>query len=121
MRLRIVTPSGEVIEHDEADLEQPVELGDTSVPGVYRVQVATRESALHEAPRLAFLVAPPADESDLTPAPLPEAARSDGSGSGVNGVVERPLAPWLFLLVGLLAVAEALLRLRAGHLARRPA
>ncbi len=109
-----------MIEHAEADLEQPITVDETLVPGVYRAQVATRERSLHEEPRLAFLVAPPPEESDLTAGPIPEET-ADGDHGGASSVVERPLAPWLFLLVGRLAVLEAALRLRAGHLARRPA
>ena len=87
--------------------------------GVYRVQLATRQRALHEEPRMAFVVAPPADESDLSPGAAPELEHADAAASVAAGtVVERPLAPWLFLLVGLLAIAEAALRLRPPLRAR---
>jgi hypothetical protein len=108
-QLRITTPTGETAEFDE--LEREITIEQTAVPGVYRAEIATRDQPLHEEPRLAFVVAPPASESDLHPGEPPEALDTPrGPASGT--VVRRPLAPWLFLLVGLLAIVEATLRLR---------
>lgn len=118
LRLDVLTPEGERITHEMPS--GPIELETTGAPGVYRIEVATRERPLAEEPRLAFVVAPPAEESALAPGELPadvELAKSEPSTT----VVQRPLAPWLFLLVGLLAIVEALLRTKAGQLARRPA
>ncbi|HJL20160.1 MAG TPA: VWA domain-containing protein [Sandaracinaceae bacterium LLY-WYZ-13_1] len=118
VRLRVVPPHGEPLELGPDALEDDVTVEDTAAAGVYRVQVATREQALHPEPRMAFLVAPPAEESDLSSGDIPEGAASEGGGTESAAVVERPIAPWLFLLVGLLAVTEAALRLRATHLGR---
>ncbi len=121
VRLAILTPGGERIEHTGDALDAPIELTDTLAPGVYRVQVATREHALAEDARLAFVVAPPAEESDLTPGTVPPLEGAEAGAARQASVVQRPLAPWLFLLVGVLAVLEAALRMRAGQLARKPA
>ncbi|HEY8493556.1 MAG TPA: hypothetical protein VIN04_06650, partial [Myxococcota bacterium] len=121
VRLSVVRPDGERIEHAGDALLSPIEITDTLRPGVYRVQVATRERALREEPRLAFVVAPPAEESDLEPRPLPEADGDAGTEASRASIVERPIAPWLFLAVGLLAILEAALRPRAGATARKPA
>jgi hypothetical protein len=119
VRMRVLTPGGDALELDEDALQDDVTIEDTAAPGVYRVQVATRDRALHDEPRMAFLIAPPAEESDLRPGEVPEGTRGDGEAAAVGQVVERPIGPWLFLLVGLLAVVEAVLRLRAAHLTRR--
>jgi hypothetical protein len=118
VRLGVVAPNGERLVHDAAQLER-IEFDATAVPGVYRVEIATRTRELREEPRLAFVVAPPAEESDLTPAPIPASQNDERSGERTS-VVERPLSPWLFLIVGLLAIAEAALRMRVGQLARKP-
>lgn len=118
VRLDVVTPSGERLVHDAP--EGAIEITSTTVPGVYRVEVATRERALTDEPRLAFVVAPPGDESDLSLGELPAGAEH-ASAEPTASVIEKPLAPWLFLLVGLLALVEAALRTRAAQLARRAA
>ena len=120
VRLRVSGPAGELRDLRGDDLGESVALEDTVAAGVYRVQVATTDRPLHEEARLAFLVAAPAEESDLTPGDVPEGTDARGAQTSSTTAV-RPLAPWLFLLVGLLAVAEAALRLRASHLARASA
>lgn len=120
VRLEIVAPGGERTVLAGDALARRVELRDTALAGAYRVQVASRDRPLTEEPRLAFVVSPPAEESDLTPGPVPTGEPDAAGAAARGGVVHRPLAPWLFLLVGLLAVAEAALRLRAGQLLRRP-
>lgn len=120
-RMVVLRPDGERSEHAGEALAEPIEIADALAPGVYRVQVATRERALAEEPRLAFVIAPPAEESDLTPGALPDVEEEGAGERRQASIVERPVAPWLFLLVGVLAVAEAALRMRAGQLARRPA
>lgn len=115
VRMDVVGPDGERSVFDSA--LGSVSFTETQAPGVYRVEVATRERGLEVEPRLAFVVAPPAEESDLSPAEMP--AGSSGSATTEStSVVERPLWPWLFLLVGMLAVLEAALRMRARQLAR---
>ncbi|MEC7519744.1 MAG: VWA domain-containing protein [Myxococcota bacterium] len=120
VRMRVSGPGGELADVRGADLEDALQLEDTVRAGVYRVQVATADRPLHEEPRLAFLVAPPPEESDLSPGEVPDGVEASAAGDA-SAVVARPLAPWLFLLVGLLAVTEAALRLRASHLARASA
>jgi hypothetical protein len=115
VRMRIVGPDGQSTEHRS---EPHVEMTQTDVPGVYRVQVATRERELHEEARLAFVVAPPPEESDLTPGRAPHSTDDRGEDDRAITVVHRPIAPWFFLFVGIFAVIEAALRLRAGQLAR---
>ena len=113
--LRVVTPIGVVIDLEGDALTEEISIDDTEEPGVYRAQVATRGRALHEEPRMAFVVAPPTEESDLSPGPEPEASDGGGATSSAGGtVVERPFARWLFLLVGLLAIFEAVLRHRVS-------
>ncbi len=119
VRLEIVTPDGERVAFSGDALEERITFESTHAPGVYRVQVAARDRALSEEPRLAFVVASPAEESDLTPGRVPSDAGGEEGARADTSVVHRPLAPWLFLLVGLLAVAEAALRLRAVQVARR--
>lgn len=78
---------------------------DTTTPGVYRILGDDDEV------RYAVVVAAPPNESELTSAPLPELS-DDAHGSAGVVASRRPLAPWLFLLLGLLAIAEGALRLR---------
>ncbi|MCA9607652.1 MAG: VWA domain-containing protein [Myxococcales bacterium] len=113
-QLRLVDPSGTA--HVFDDLDEEVVFEDTALPGVYRAEIATRDRPLHAEPRLAFVVAPPADESDLTPGTPPASAGEDDAPRQ-GSVVRRSLAPWLFALAGLLALAEAALR----HRTPRPA
>lgn len=108
--LRITTPSGDTIEHDDLDGEISIE--DTDLPGVYRAEIATRDRPAREEPRLAFVVAPPATESDLHPGEPPAELGAPGTADFGGTVIRHPLAPWFFLLVGLLAIGEAGLRFR---------
>lgn len=119
VRLDVIAPDGERTVFDS--LSEPVAFDATDAPGVYRVEVATRERALSAEARLAFLVAPPASESSLSPGELPAGSAGASGAEPASTVVEKPLWPWLFLLVGLLALIEAALRMRAGQLLRRPA
>lgn len=120
VRMRVLTPSGATLELGEDDLTEDVSFDDTDDAGVYRVQVATRNRPLQNADRLAFLIAPPAEESDLTPGAVADGNASSADAATAGQVVARPVAPWLFLLVGLLALLEAILRLRTTHLLRSP-
>lgn len=78
---------------------------DTTTPGVYRVLGDDDEI------RFAVVVAPPSNESELGTVPLPDVS-DDALGSAGVVASRRPLAPWLFLLLGLLAFGEGALRLR---------
>ncbi|MCB9591751.1 MAG: VWA domain-containing protein [Sandaracinaceae bacterium] len=113
-QVRLATPAGEAHVYD--DVEDEIAFEDTATPGVYRAEISTRDRPLQVEPRLAFVVAPPADESDLTPGEPPTAERAPESPEG-GAVVERSLAPWLFALAGLLAIGEAALRLRVPRAA----
>lgn len=109
-RMQVIAPDG-----SEHDLDLPadgaaVSFRETLVPGAYRVRVATRATSLEDDARAAFRVLPPAAESDLSPGQLPEAVRGGLEEEIRGAVVRRSLAPWFFLLVGILAVLEALLR-----------
>jgi hypothetical protein len=115
IRMRVLTPDGQAIEH--TDLDEPVSIRETHAPGPYRVEIASRDRPLRGEPRLAFVIAAPPEESDLTPGEVPTSA-GGGRAHERRTTVERPLAPWLFLLVGLFALTEAALRLRAAHLSR---
>ncbi len=112
-QLRLLDPDGDARTFDDLDAELAIA---ATRPGVYRAEVATRDRPLTAEPRLAFVVAPPGDESDLTPAEPPAAAGPELDDPG-GAVVRRPLAPWLFALAGILALAEATLR----HRVPRPA
>lgn len=118
-RLVVVDPTG--AEHD-LGADEPVEFTDTEVAGAYRVLVATRASALEDDPRSAFMVAPPPNESDLSPGELPRLGGSEDESASSGAVVKRSMAPWLFVLAGLFALAEAILRLHGpGRRLRRAA
>ncbi len=117
-RVRVLRPDGQPIDHNG---DAPFRVTETEAAGVYRVQVASRSSALHEEARFAFVVGPPPEESDLTAGEVPESARGSDDDQTSAAFVHRPLAPWLFLFVGLFAIMEAALRMRAGQLARRAA
>src|SRR5690606_23616140 len=94
-RMVVLGPDG--TEHEPARPNEAVTFDATHAAGVYRVRVATGERALSEEPRLAFLVAPPPEESELAPGPVPEGSAS-AAPVARGTVVERPFARWLFLL-----------------------
>ncbi len=109
-QLRLVDPSGTARVFD--DLEHELAFDETALPGVYRTEIASRDRPLRAEPRLAFVVAPPAEESDLTPGVPPSSGGDRDDEPRAGAVVRRSLAPWLFGLAGLLAVGEAALRHR---------
>lgn len=92
---RVRDPSG----RDWAIGDEPFDR--TDEPGVYRViadddTVATR-----------FVIVPPADESDLSVGALPEDERDVATTESTH---RAPVARWVFLLFGLLVLAEGALR-----------
>lgn len=119
--LVLIGPGGRVLERDGAALARAIDLDAAIEPGAWRVQVATADHALEEAPRSAFVVAPPISESDLAPGEIPERESTSGSAplaeSG-RASVRRSIAPWVFALFGLLALAEGALRLTPRRTAR---
>ncbi|MEM9069246.1 MAG: BatA and WFA domain-containing protein [Myxococcota bacterium] len=98
--LRVQLPDGDLVLSEG-------EFTETNRAGVYRILDDDDDL------RFAFRVAPPANESELRPAELPET--NDGAPASSAGVSRRPIAPWWFLLGGLLLLAEGLLR-RLGPL-----
>jgi hypothetical protein len=108
-RLVLTNPSGIRSTHDGARIAT---ITDTVRPGAYRAEVAQEGGALTDAPRLAFVVAPPLDESDLRPGPAPAASDAESAATPGTSTVRRSLAPWFFLVAGLLALAEGALRFR---------
>lgn len=98
--LRIERPDGTRF----ALTEEPFE--GTALAGVYRVLTTDGNT------RSAFVVAPPAAESDLSPGAVPAApARGTGEEDPARRR-RRPLSGLAFLLAGLAVVSEGLLRLR---------
>jgi len=114
-RVEVITPRGDRHAFDGRALTRAIAFRKTDAPGAYRVRVATRSSGARDIPRAAFVVAPPASESDLAPGPMPREMARARDRATARGVVKRPLAPYLFLVVGLLAIMEGLLRM-AGAL-----
>jgi hypothetical protein len=96
----------------------------TAEPGPYRVEVDAGGGRVRDLPRLAFVVATPSAESDLSPGDGPrarggalEGAAAGAEGAGGEGApatttVRRDLAPLAWLLAGVFAVLEGALRLR---------
>lgn len=106
--LTVVGPGG--TEHALDVNEATLRFEDTARAGLYRVRVATAERGMTDEPLMAFVTAPPAEESALTPGPTPEGNEAE-SQSTRGAIAERPFARWMFLLVGLLALCEAALRM----------
>lgn len=97
-RIQVVTPTGRTVDLAEADR---VGFRDTGEIGAYRVLV---NGVVGE--RFAFVVDPPAEESDLV-SKGPPAERGDQVEAPVDPTLgtEQPLAPWLlWIAVGLLFV-----------------
>lgn len=110
--LVIIGPSGQVIERSGAELERPVDLPDAVMPGAWRVQMARADEPLTEAPRSAFVIAAPLSESDLSLGEVPEAVGDHGDEPEGARVVQRPVAAWFFLAMGMFAILEGALRFR---------
>ncbi|MBW2461837.1 MAG: VWA domain-containing protein [Deltaproteobacteria bacterium] len=106
----IVGPDGSRHEYDERG---PFTFEQTAAPGAYRVLAAARGGALSDIGPSAFVVAPPSAESDLTPGdPDEDPSRVGTQRADGDTVTKRGIAPWLFLLAGILAVVEGWLRMR---------
>ena len=102
-RIQVITPSGRTVDLQQADR---VAFRDTSEIGAYRVLVNGVPGD-----RFAFVVDPPAGESDLQSKGPPEqiAEPAGDVGDGAKGV-EQPLAPWLLSLIVVLLFVELGLR-----------
>ena len=102
-RVQVVTPSGRTVDLAEADR---VSFRDTGEIGAYRVLINGVSGD-----RFAFVVDPPAEESDLTPGEPPAAQGSTSADERERAKgVEQPLAPWLLLLAVVLVFFELWLR-----------
>jgi len=107
----VLAPDGE---RYEGPASEPFELSETDVPGAYRILSSADGADGAAGPRGAFVVAPIAEESDLADAAddgFDVSSEGEHPESG-GAVVRRSIAPWLFLLAGILAVLEAILRSR---------
>ncbi len=109
-RVVVVDPAG--ARHEGPDAEA-WEFDQTAAPGPYRV-LPVADGVRSPNVEAGFVVAPPTEESDLRPAPPSEEAAERGLLSTEVGgaTVRRSIAPWLFLLAGILAILEAILRSR---------
>ena len=114
-RMVVVSPDGERTTHEGGE---PLRFTETDRKGAYRVLVATEPRSVEDDPRSAFVVAPPSAESDLAAGDVPTFDREGEDGATAGATVRRSIAPWLFLFVGLLALAEAVLRLRLRRFRR---
>jgi hypothetical protein len=102
-RIQVVTPSGRTVDLTEADR---VSFRDTGEVGAYRVLINGVSGD-----RFAFVVDPPAEESDLTPGEAPEPTSTAlANGEDASKGAEQPLAPWLLLIAVALAFSELWLR-----------
>lgn len=115
--LQLISPTGRVVAIEGSALTRPIDLAGAHEPGAWRVRVAGADGELAEAPRSAFVVAPPIAESDLSIEALADVAReAPPAEQQGRSEIRRSMAPLAFLLVGLAAIMEALLRmLRPRH------
>ncbi|MGB5219508.1 MAG: BatA domain-containing protein [Polyangiales bacterium] len=102
-RIQVVSPSGRTVDLAEADR---VAFRETGEIGAYRVLVNGVDAG-----RFAFVVDPPAAESDLESKGPPEEQDvvEDPAGDPSRGT-EQPLTPWLLLVALALLFAELWLR-----------
>src|SRR5262245_5128795 len=108
--IELVLPSGAVV--SRAIDAGVVSLDDLDAAGPYLARLPRPDGPLGLSPRSPFVVAPPAEESDLSPAELPAALTGEGEDGAGPALAERPLGRWLFLGLGLLAIAEGFARTR---------
>lgn len=117
-RMEVVLPDGSRERFDDLQGKTEIELTETEQPGAYRALAAGRGGPGGDAARGAFVVDAPIAESDLTPLPdLPELERLAGRGDG-GATIRRTLAPMVLLVLAALALAEGIVRLPRGLLAR---
>lgn len=106
----IVAPDGRVHARARGDRRA---FSDTGLGGVYRVRSASSDRALTALSDASFIVVPPLEESDLRASRVPDRPPA-ASARNAEQAERRPLAPWVFLLVALFAIAEGALRLSSG-------
>lgn len=98
--LRVVTPSGR-----DVPVTGATPFAATDELGAYRITTANGR-----VPALDFVVEAPLAESALSPGPLPPTPRASGRSSGTSALLPRDASPAVFLLLGLLLVAEGAAR-----------
>ena len=109
--LEVIAPDGEHQRFDHLEGKSSVELTHTDRPGPYRMLAASGDESLAEVPRGAFVVAPPHNESDLSPSQGIEHWTDHEHDRADTALVKRSLAPHLLLLFALLALSEGIARL----------
>lgn len=108
--VRITGPDGTRSEIEAEEGTDAVVFEATDRPGAYRVEIGAG-GRFRDEPRIAFLVAPPSDESDLTPGePTPTTAATSASESEDRDARRIPLHPWALLLAALVLFFEGMLR-----------
>ncbi|NOY89679.1 MAG: hypothetical protein GXP55_00620 [Deltaproteobacteria bacterium] len=100
-QLEVELPSGAV---------QPVNrdgaFDHTDSIGLYRVRSAESGAGTD----LAFAVVAPSEEGDLSPDHPPDSIEQSTASQDTGRMPARPLAPWLYLLAGVLVALEGILR-----------
>jgi hypothetical protein len=125
--LYLVTPDGRRVDlalppsNGGASSGNPAELhiDDTAIPGVYRAFAVLEGQREQEMEQLSFVVAPDTRDSDLTlrpPPPQPEGERARSSAAHARGV-----EGWFWLLFGIAAVVEGVLRVLSKRRTAQPA
>ncbi len=107
-RLEVVRPDHSIIGLEDDALESPIALSQFTAPGAYRVRV-TDAAGTREEIRSAFVVAPPIEESNLRRSTQSSAVVA-AAGARATSTVRDSLAPWFFVLAGVLALAEGFVR-----------
>jgi hypothetical protein len=110
--VQVVAPTGAVVELTPAGSPPAAALDRFVDAGAYAVSFVDEAGQLQPAPRAAFVLAPDAGESDPALLPVPEPRGDEGAASSGPSLVRTDLSPWVYLLVGLLALVEGGLRLR---------
>lgn len=107
-RVDVVTPSGALVSF-ESGLDAAIDLGGLAAPGAYEVRV-TDASGTRALSRAAFVIAPSLDESRLERPVATDSEATSPTAAPRASRVRTRLAPWVFALAGLLALAEAMMR-----------
>lgn len=108
-RLELVKPDAHRVAL-ELDGDRAV-FRETALPGLYRTYVTDGSGPAREISRLRFSVVPPARESVLLPGQGPSPTETAATGEA-QAVARHSWAPWVWLLLGLVGLAEGLMRLR---------
>lgn len=107
--LEVLDPDG-VRTRFDASTEQPVVFQRTYQSGAYRILAGVQDGPLHFVPQRAFMVERPQQDSDLQAGDYQSGVLRSGQSHGQAATIRRPLAPYLWILAALLAIAETFLR-----------